>query len=233
MAAADDLIPTLLVILLGTMGMGLLAFFLLRLERRNLKALTDLAARRGLMFEEIKPTGGSAGRYRFTDTARGLVLEVERVRRSGKNSQTNGQSVLTWSGYRLPGALVVMPGAPAGTGAQLAQIQGFLGGALIQKILAKALGEDLARALPELREVTAPDGVPDGANVTIMTSLADVPPLAPLVQAQRSLPTPRSAIAGVIITQAGVMLRVSTALTRAPEVEAMLDAGLALREALR
>lgn len=229
MAAADDLIPTLLVILLGTMGMGLLAFFLLRLERRNLKALTDLAARRGLMFEEIKPTGGSAGRYRFTDTARGLVLEVERVRRSGKNSQTNGQSVLTWSGYRLPGALVVMPGAPAGTGAQLAQIQGFLGGALIQKILAKALGEDLARALPELREVPAPDG----ANVTIMTSLADVPPLAPLVQAQRSLPAPRSAIAGVIITQAGVMLRVSTALTRAPEIEAMLDAGLALREALR
>lgn len=229
MTPADDLVPALVVALLGATAMGLLAFLLLGLERRGLKALTDLAERRGLLFDEIKPSRGAAGRYRFTDTARGLVLEVTLVRRSGRTSQTNGQSVLTWSGFRLPGALVVMPGAPPGLGTQLAQVQGFLGGALIQKLLARVLGEDLARALPELREIPAPEG----ANVTVMTSLAEVPPLAPLIKAQQSLPTPRSAVAGVTVTQAGVMLRVSTALTRVPEVEAMLDAGLALREALR
>lgn len=227
----DDLTLSLIVALVATVAFGGLFLAMARLDARDRAGRLALAERRGLLFEEIPAQGGRAGRYVFTDTARGLVLDITRPRRSGKSS-SDGHSVLRLSQPRLQDGLAVWAsGLPVGMGAQMAQLGGMLEMGLVQMLLRKVLGDEIAPHLPHLRDVALPEGT--GLVLLASTDPALLPPAASIAAALAALPPNGGAPNLAMLGTGGMSLRMTKAVLDPAKIEAVLDAGLALREALR
>lgn len=227
----DDFTLSVIVGLAGAALFALVLALLWRADRKAAAGRSALAQARGLMFEDLPAQRGRAGRYVFTDTARGMVLEITRPRQSdGGNS--NGGVMLRLSQPRLQDGLAVWAGAmPAGMGAQMAQFGGMLETGLVQMLLRKVLGDDIAPHLPHLREVPQPEG----SGVTLLTSTdpALLPATAPIAAALAALPRKGGSQAFALLGAGGLTLRLTKAVTDPAGIETILDAGLALRETLR
>ena len=227
----DDTTLALILTLLATAGFGGLIALSWRLERCAAEGRQALARRRGLMFDTIAPQRGRAGRYVFTDTARGMVLEIIR-RRSSKGSSHDGGCALRLSQPRLQEGLAIwVHGMPGGLGAQLQQLGGMLELGPVQALLRRVLGDDIAPQLPHLREVPLPD-VP---GLTLLTNAdpARLPPAGPILAALEALPERNGRPVFAYLDAGGLTLRLTKAITNPAGIEALLDAGLALHRALR
>lgn len=227
----DDFTLSVIVGLAGAAVFSVVMGLLWRASRKAAAGRIALAQARGMMFDDLPAQGGRAGRYVFTDTARGLVLEITRPRQSdGGNS--DGGVMLRLSQPRLQDGLAVWAGGmPAGMGAQMAQFGGMLETGLVQMLLRKVLGEDVAPHLPHLREVPQPEA----SGVTLLTSTdpALLPATAPIAAALAALPRKGGAQAFAVLAAGGLTLRLTKAVTDPAGIVTILDAGLTLREALR
>ena len=87
----DDFTLSLIVGLAGSAVFSLVLVLLWRASRKAAAGRRALAQARGLMFDEHPAQGGRAGRYVFTDTARGLVLEITRPRQGDGGTESAWQ----------------------------------------------------------------------------------------------------------------------------------------------
>lgn len=227
----DDTTLTVIVLGLALVLIGALVIVLMRMEKRAAAGRVALAERRLLMFRETPATRGRAGKYVFEDNARGMVLEITRPRNT-KSSKSPGQTVLRLSQPRLQDGLAVWAqGMPAGMGAQMAQFGGLMELGLVQMLLRKVLGDEIAPHLADLRDVP----LPEGAGVLLLASVdpALLPASAPIAAALSALPRNSGAQSLAMLGTGGLTLRMTRAVTDPAGIEAVLDAGLQLREAMR
>lgn len=202
-----------------------------RFEKRTSAARVALAQRRGLLFDEVPARGGRAGRYVFTDTARGMVLEITRPR-SSKRSSADGGSVLRLSQPRLQEGLAVWAkGMPAGMGAQMAHFGGMLEMGLVQRLLRKLLGDEIAQHLSHLRDIPQPKG--SGLILLTSTDPALLPDGSLIAAALEGLPRRGGANSLAIQGAGGLSLRLTKAVIDPAGIESILEAGLTLQKALR
>ena len=227
----DDFTLSVIVALAAAAAFAVVLALLWQANRKATAARIDLAQRRGLMFEERTASGGRAGRYVFTDTARGIVLEITRSRQ-GSGGNSNGGVALRLAQPRLQDGLAVWAaGLDAGVGAQMAQFTGMLETGLVQMLLRKVLGDDIAPHLPHLREIPQPQG--SGAILLTNADPALLPATPTIATALAALPNKGGAQAFAVLGTGGLTLRLTKAVTDPAGIEAILDAGLTLHQALR
>lgn len=227
----DDLTLSVIVGLTASVAVSGGLMMLWGAERRSAAGRVALAQRRALLFQDIPPRAGRAGRYVFQDTARGLSLEITRPRRSGA-SNGNGQTVLRLSQPRLQEGLAVWArGLPGGMGAQMAQFGGMLETGLVQMLLRRVLGDEVAPHLPNLRDIPQPEG----AEILLLSSAdpALLPAAGDIAAALAALPRTSGAQGFAMLGTGGLTLRMTRAVTDPAGIEAVLNAGLRLRETLR
>lgn len=225
MPIEDDL-RAFLILFLSTGVLVLAGIALLRwLDSRHRAEIAALAARRGLMLERLSSGRGRSGGWRFTDTARGLTLSIAYGTRG-----RGGHSLLALSQPRLAGGLAVWTGGlPAGLDGQLAQLGDLAGGRLMQALLGRLLGDEIAPHLPDLSPLPMPPGLAALASVPAES----LPPPAPIAAALEALPRAKGRHTFAVLTASGLSLRLPVALAKPGEIDAMLDAGITLHAALR
>ncbi|WP_123640255.1 hypothetical protein [Histidinibacterium lentulum] len=202
-----------------------------RARERGREALSALADRRGLRFDLVGDRRGERQQMRLSDPAGAFSLTISPAAPSKKGRGDGGGTVLHMQEPSFPGGLAIYsPDLHRDLPQALSTFSGALDSNLARRVLSRFLDADIAEGLGELQAFPPPGGI-------TMSVLANVDPhpwfdaaaIARVVAEDPVARTGGRVQRIVILRRSGLDLRLTRAVTTPEELEAFLDAGLALR----
>ena len=235
---------------------GVIAFFIIRAERKLQAALQELAESRGWRYETFRDSGFGRrrARKRFTmtptDSSEGWTLEVTRRSSSNSGGRSRGKrgsrnTTTTDPGraeFRAPapafqgGLAVFSTGMTAkamglGGGGTADSLMGMFDNKVGKAVMGHFLGADVGEHMGQLKSFPAPAG----SKMTVMAT-ADPSMFFDLAAIDEALASWKpakglfKASPMMIVSESGVRLMVGQQITDPESVAGLIDLGLSLRE---
>jgi len=213
-------------------GLGYVFWQGQRTSHRRRAERQALAASRGLDYAVRARRGGTPVETHFIDRRRGLTLTVTHPgshRRGRLTTRAPDSTCLAFTRPALTRGMVIYLPEPARHRPTAAdRLMGLLDNRFARMLIGRFLGNVYAPWMAELR----PQPVPPGLPLRVMASSDPAPlfDIEAVARAMAAAPTGSKgdARAMVVITDAGLQIRLTRALLEAREIADLLDTGLAL-----